>query len=218
MRLRRRFLKTLSVFLSGAFFFQNPLLKALADVAGKIILRRGTDRKTLLNKDPATLDTTQLEVTPLEEFGEMGLSDHHTDLAKWRLEVAGSVKKPLILSFDQLLSIPSLEREVLLICPGFFANHGSWKGVSINRLLQLAEAEGGITHVTVKGPEGTYQMTKRFPMKDVISHKVFLAYEVNARRLPEKHGFPLRTVAEGYYGYDWVKYVYRLEVERIGWS
>ena len=30
---------------------------------------------------------------------------------------------------------------------------------------------------------------------------------------PEKHGFPLRVVAEGYYGDDWVKYVYKMTLE-----
>jgi sulfoxide reductase catalytic subunit YedY len=168
-----------------------------------------------VNKDPATLDATQLEITPLEEFGTMGLSDHRTDLGKWGLKVAGSVRKPLTLSYEELLALPPLEREVLLICPGFFANHGLWKGVSIDMLLQAAQAEEGITHVTIKGPEGAYQMTKRFPMEDVASRKVFLSYEVNGKKLPEKHGFPLRTVAEGYYGYDWVKYVYQIVAEKL---
>lgn len=215
MHRRRRFLKTMLGFLSGVFFFQNPTLRGLAAATGKTLLPKGTDRKTLLDKNPATLDTTNLEITPLEEFGTMGLSDHRTDLNTWRLGVAGAVKKPLNLSFEELVSIPPLERDVLLICPGFFANHGSWKGVSIDRLLLMAEAEKGISHVTIKGPEGTYQMTKRFSMDDVVSQRVFLAYEVNGKRLPDKHGFPLRTVAEGYYGYDWVKYVYRIEAEII---
>jgi DMSO/TMAO reductase YedYZ molybdopterin-dependent catalytic subunit len=33
---------------------------------------------------------------------------------------------------------------------------------------------------------------------------------VNNQVLPGKHGFPLRVVAEGYYGGDWVKYVYKV--------
>jgi sulfoxide reductase catalytic subunit YedY len=52
-------------------------------------------------------------------------------------------------------------------------------------------------------------------MEDILSDKVFLAFGVNGEDLPRKHGFPLRVVAEDYYGYDWVKYVYRVTAERI---
>ena len=53
----------------------------------------------------------------------------------------------------------------------------------------------------------------RYPIEDVLSDTVFLAYGVNGKTLPQEHGFPLRVVAEGTYGSDWVKYVYGLEVE-----
>jgi hypothetical protein len=53
---------------------------------------------------------------------------------------------------------------------------------------------------------------EEFPMKDLLSDKVFFAHTVNGVALPEKHGYPLRVVAEGYNGDDWVKYVYEMEV------
>ena len=51
-------------------------------------------------------------------------------------------------------------------------------------------------------------------MADILSDKVFLAYEVNGKALPRKHGFPLRVVAEDHYGSEWVKYVDKITVER----
>ena len=41
--------------------------------------------------------------------------------------------------------------------------------------------------------------------------RCFWAYQVNGVDLPQKHGFPLRIVAEDYYGDDWVKYVDKIE-------
>jgi DMSO/TMAO reductase YedYZ molybdopterin-dependent catalytic subunit len=35
-------------------------------------------------------------------------------------------------------------------------------------------------------------------------------YDVNGKPLPQKHGFPLRVIAEGYYGSTWAKYVDRI--------
>ncbi len=181
----------------------------------KIVLPRGTKRESLVNKNPADLDASNLEVTPLKDFGTMGLTDHEVNLDTWRLEVTGDLKKPLNLDYSQLTGLPSIERSVLLICPGFFANHGTWKGISIKELLRRAEAKVGATHVTIRGPKGPYEKVRRFPIKDVLSDKVFLAYRVNGEDLPRKHGFPLRVVAEDYYGYDWVKFVYEVTAEKI---
>jgi len=204
--------------LAGAGLVLSPVFSFVRLVfaeAKKIILPKGTARETLIDENPALLDTRHLEPTPLNGFGTMGLSDHRVKLEEWRLEVDGEVRKPLRLNYDELKGLASIKREVLLICPGFFANHGAWKGVSIGTLLRMAEAGRDVTHVTLRGPAGTYEKVERFPIEEVLSDKVFLAYEVNGERLPERHGFPLRTVAEGHYGSEWVKYVYKVTVDKV---
>lgn len=215
---RRGFLKkALAVLVIGGGLL-SPLCSLLASAyekAKKKILPRGTERETLIDKNPAHLDTRYLETTPLERFGTMGLTDHRVNLETWRLEVTGQVGVPLSLTYEQLRALPAIERDVLLICPGFFANHGHWKGVSLKTVLKTARAEEGVTHLTVRGPRGDFESLQRYPIEDILSDRVFLAYQVNGKALPERHGFPLRAVAEGYYGYDWIKYVDRVIVERI---
>lgn len=219
MEKRRHFLKKSLGFIAGLLVWTSPVLaaarKAFAEAA-KIILPKGTARETLIDKNPALLDTRNLDPVPLESFGTMGLSDHEVDPERWRLSVTGRVKNPLRLTLDEMKTLPAMTRNVLLICPGFFANHGTWKGISMAELLRKAQAEEGVTQVTVRGPEGKFSMAKDFKIEDVYSEKVFLAYEVNGKTLPKRHGFPLRVVAEGYYGYDWVKYVHSVTVEKIG--
>jgi len=197
----------------GGGWLLSPILLAMrrAWAAGRKVLAKGTPRETLIHENPAALDTRNLEVTPLEEFGTMGLTDLVVDLAKWRLEVSGQVKRPLSLTYAQLTALPVIEREVLLICPGFFANHGRWKGLSIKGLLQQADFDRAASRVMI-GAEG--DKSASYPLADILSDKIFLAYQVNGRDLPRRHGFPLRVVAEDYYGSDWVKYVTRVSVER----
>ena len=105
-----------------------------------------------------------------------------------------------------------------MICPGYFANQGLWKGISIRTLLEKAGikpgAKPGAKYVTISGPEGDYSKPERFPMKEILSDKVFLAYQVNDEDLIQKNGFPLRLVAEDYYGSVWVKYVDTVKVEK----
>ena len=218
METRRRLIKLSMSCLVGLAFLSSSLSSGVrwgwAKIK-KVILPKGTKRESLIQRNPAELDTRNLEVTPLEDFGTMGLTDYRVALDTWRLEVTGHVKKPLSLNYSQIIGLPSIERKVLLICPGFFANHGTWKGISIEELLRRAEVKGGVTHVTIRGPNGPHEKVVRYPIEDVLSDKVFLTHGVNGEDLPQRHGFPLRVVAEDYYGYDWVKYVYKVTAERI---
>jgi DMSO/TMAO reductase YedYZ molybdopterin-dependent catalytic subunit len=218
MKTRRQFIKFSIKFLAGlgAFFstMGKWLAKAYAETK-RILLPKGTDLSTLSNKNPATLDTRNLEVRPLKDFETMGLDDHKVNLKSWRLIVEGNVDAATKLTYSRVLQLPSIERKVLLICPGFFANHGSWKGVSLMTVLNLARMKADTTHIIVSGPLGSYEKVEKFPIADVRSDKVFLAYQVNGVDLPQKHGFPLRIVAEDYYGNDWVKYVYKIEAIKV---
>ena len=171
--------------------------------------------KSLIGEDPAGLDTRQLEIIPLKDFETMGDTDHEVNLEQWRLAIGGKVKQPLKLSYSQLLELPAIERKTLMICPGFFSNHGLWKGISIWDLLKTAGIQDNITHVTLRGAGSYSEKVDRFDLKDVQSNKVFLAYQVNGKALPQKHGFPLRAVAEDKYGSTWTKYVHTVEADIV---
>jgi len=213
---KRRFLKISIKFITGIGLLLSPLFSWIQLVRAKVqklILPKDFPRKDLVNKNPSDLDTHQLDITPLNDFETMGITDQETDLDTWRLKVEGLVERPFQLTYSQILALPAIERNVLLICPGFFANHGRWKGISMTTLLEKAKVKDGATLVTFRGPEGDYEKTERFYLKDALSNKVFLAYEVNGKPLPKKHGFPLRVVAEGHYGFNWVKYVHKITID-----
>jgi DMSO/TMAO reductase YedYZ molybdopterin-dependent catalytic subunit len=217
VKTRRQFINLILGFLSGMGLIFSPIANGIRVVfakAKKIILPKGTRMNSLVGKNPASLDTRNLDLTPVHEFDTMGLDDHDVDLKKWRLEIDGQVHRSLKLTYDQIIEMPSMERNVLLICPGFFAYHARWKGISVAKLLETAGLGSDVTEVTFSGPNGRYEKTDRFPIEDILSDKVFLAYSVNGSVLPKKHGFPLRVVAEDYYGGDWVKYVYKITANK----
>ena len=215
MNRRRKFLKMSLEFIAVMGVLFNPIVPWIRLVHAKIqkvILPKDTPREDLALKNPAELDTRNLDLTPLNDFKTMGITGHQTDLDIWRLEVSGHVEMPLKLKYSEILALPAIERDVLMICPGVFANHGRWKGILMNALFQKVKLTDGGTLVTFRGPEGQYEKVEQFYLKDVISNKVFLAYEVNGRPLPRKHGFPIRVVAEGFFGFTWVKYVHKVTV------
>jgi DMSO/TMAO reductase YedYZ molybdopterin-dependent catalytic subunit len=218
MGTRRDFVRKVCATLASLEVLSDPVFSFVGKVLARtdrIVVPRGTSRKDLVNKDPKALDTSRLEITPLNEFETMGLEDHEVDLATWRLVVDGAVGKKLELTYADLLSFPPVEKQALLICPGTFVNNGLWKGVSVKTLLERAEVIQEANYVTFRGPKGNYEKAHRVPMSQVDDAKVLLAYAVNGKKLPRKHGFPLRLVASDYRGDDWIKYVHRVTADRI---
>ena len=154
--------------------------------------------------NPAKVDNRNLEIDPLDQFGTMGPTDVAIDVKSYRLKVTGKVGRPLSLSYDQILTYPSLTETVLLICPGVFSINGRWTGVHVKDLIQEAQIKEKAQYIDIKGAQ---EKSVRIPLEMIQQKKIFLAYRVNGVTLPRKHGFPLRLVYEDAYGFDWVKYV-----------
>ena len=165
----------------------NPLSICWANA--KKILPRGFSRNQLKEMNPAEIDSRNLEIDPLNQFGTMGPTDVQIDLKTYRLKMTGEVERPLSLTYDQFLKYPSLTETVLLICPGFFANNGRWTGGSFSDLLKEAQIKQGAKYVDIKGAGKVV----RIPLPALDKKKIFLAYRVNAETLPQKHGFPSET-------------------------
>ena len=201
---RRTFIRIgLGTFLLGWNFVSNVWAKA------KQLLPKGFPKNQLLNMNPAEIDSRNLDIDPLKEFGTMGPTDIAIALKTYRLKVTGKVGRPLSLSYDEVLKHPSLTETVLLICPGFFSNNGRWTGVNLKSVLQEAQVKKEAQYIDISGAHGK---NVRIPLKALDQKKIFLAYRVNGETLPQKHGFPLRLVYEDAYGSDWVKYVEEIMV------
>lgn len=214
MNTRRQFVRLLSRLLAGLGLAAQPALSLVGEAVAatrRRILPRGTDLQRLKNEHPTALDTRNLEIMPVESFQTMGATDHTAALDQWRLEVTGRVTHPIQLSYAEIQELPATEENVLLICPGIFTIHATWKGVPVGEILKRAGRQQEATHVTLHGPPGPYEKVESFKMAEVDSGRVFLAYAVNGQSLPQKHGFPLRVVAPDRFGSDWVKFVYKIE-------
>lgn len=214
MHTRRQFIRLVTRLMAGLGAAVHPagafVGRALAAAQRRLLLKE-TDLQSLKDEHPTALDTRHLEIMPVESFRTMGATEYAVSLDQWRLEVTGGVKQPLKLTYAELLALPAVEENVLLICPGVFTIHAAWKGVPVREVLRRAGLQEGATHVTLHGPPGPYEKVEEFKMAEVDSGKLLLAYAVNGQALPRKHGFPLRAVAADRFGSDWVKFVYKLE-------
>lgn len=153
--------------------------------------------------NPAEIDSRDLDIDPLEQFETMGPTDVSVDVTVFRLKVTGEVHRPLSLRYDEVLKLPSTTEDILLICPGYFSNHGRWTGVLLKDLLAEAQPKEGAAFLDIKG----HEMNIRIPLENICRKRILLAYRVNGEPLPRKHGFPLRLVYPDVYGSEWIKYV-----------
>ena len=210
MKTRRDVIKLLAAFCAGAGTLLGRLesgVRVVYAAAKRKILPKGTPMHILTGKHPANLDPSNLDITPLERFGTMGTSNYRISSRIWRLEVIGAVERPSKFTYEELIQRPAIERNVLLICPGFFAYYGRYRGISAADLLEEAGMKSGVTHIDFSGPNDLSRKIQRFSLEEVRANKVFLAYRVNGVPLPTQHGFPMRLVAEDHNGGRWVKYV-----------
>ena len=134
---RREFIRGLLAAAGAVGLGLSRVRDALAEIKKKVLPPR-TDPGSLFHENPEYLDTRHLQPMPLKRFGTMGDTDIDVDPAAWRLTVDGAVGRKLSLKTGEIEALPPVERNVLLVCPGFFSNHGTWRGISIRALLERA--------------------------------------------------------------------------------
>jgi DMSO/TMAO reductase YedYZ molybdopterin-dependent catalytic subunit len=166
------------------------------------------DLQSLKNSNPATVDNSDLPVSSIEELHTTA-PPPDIDMQQYRLVVDGLVEHPLSLTYSEILSGPSVTKVVLLICPGVFVDNAEWTGIPVSFLLQEAGVKPQAKEVAFYSVDG---YSKTLSLEKAQTDGVFLAHHVNGELLPLEHGHPLRLVAEGEYGYSWVKWVNRIEV------
>ena len=90
-----------------------------------------------------------------------------------------------------------------LDCTGGFYSEQRWRGILLSRLL----GAGGPSHVRVISHTG-YRWS--FTVED--ARHFLLATHVGGEPLSHGHGAPCRLVAPGRRGFQWVKWVERIEL------
>ncbi|MFF0743603.1 molybdopterin-dependent oxidoreductase [Streptomyces sp. NPDC004111] len=132
------------------------------------------------------------------------------DASRWRLTLHGrGVREPLTFSYDDLLARPLVERDITLTCVsneigGPYVGNARWIGVRLADLLR----EAGVRPPSRGGPAdqlvatSTDGMTLGSPVETVMDGRdALLALGMNGEPLPFDHGFPVRMVVPGLYGY-----------------
>jgi DMSO/TMAO reductase YedYZ molybdopterin-dependent catalytic subunit len=123
----------------------------------------------------------------------------------YRLVVDGRVRTPLALTSADLDADDELT--ATLDCTGGFYATRRWRGIALGRVLERAGVEPAARHVRVVSHTG---FRWSFSLED--ARALLLATRDGDAALSHGHGAPCRLVAPGRRGFQWVKWVTRVEV------
>jgi DMSO/TMAO reductase YedYZ molybdopterin-dependent catalytic subunit len=124
--------------------------------------------------------------------------------ASWQLRVHGMVAREITLTFDQLIRRPLAADYVTLTCvsnpvAGPYIGNALWVGASVAGLLRQAGVRAGADQLLCTSADG---FTSGVPLQTVMDGRdAMLAVAMNGTALPVAHGFPVRMVVPGLYGY-----------------
>jgi DMSO/TMAO reductase YedYZ molybdopterin-dependent catalytic subunit len=126
------------------------------------------------------------------------------DPETWELRIHGRVRNPYTITFAELLARPMVERYVTLACVsnevgGDLIGNARWLGVPVGELLAAARPEPGADQVVSRSVDGWTCGTPTEVLTD--GRDALLAVAMNGEPLPIEHGFPVRMVVPGLYGY-----------------
>jgi DMSO/TMAO reductase YedYZ molybdopterin-dependent catalytic subunit len=138
------------------------------------------------------------------------------DPADWKLTISGRVGKPMQITFDELLRRPMIERYITLTCVsnevgGDLIGNARWLGVPVADLLNEVDPDPGADQVVSWSVDGFSAGTPTAALRD--GRDALLAVAMNGEPLPVDHGFPVRMVVPGLYGYvSATKWLTKLEL------
>ncbi|MEU6131944.1 molybdopterin-dependent oxidoreductase [Saccharopolyspora sp. NPDC047091] len=146
-------------------------------------------------------------ITPNDDFYRVdtALSIPRIDLTDWRLRVHGMVDRELDLDFTALRRFPQTTRTITMTCVsneigGPYTSTAEFTGVPIRDVLLAAGIRPGAEQVFSTSTDG---FTAGTPVDVLLEpdRGALLAYGMNGEPLPAAHGFPVRMVTPGLYGY-----------------
>lgn len=128
---------------------------------------------------------------------------------KWRLTVSGALQETAVYTYDALATLPTTTSKVLLDCTSGWYTTQIWEGILLSDLLAesgLLEMAASITITSIT------DYKRRFPLS--AAGQMLLATKAAGVPLTHSHGAPLRLVIPNRRGYDWVKWITSLHINK----
>ena len=159
---------------------------------------------------PAGIESTMPGVspfrTPTASFYRVdtNLTVPRVSVGSWLLEIDGDVRSPFTMTYDELLAMPMIERDITLTCVsnevgGGYVGAARWLGVRLTDVLDRAGVGSQSDQLLSTAVDGFTISTPLAVVRD--GRDAMIAVGMNGEPLTDTHGFPARLVTPGLYGF-----------------
>lgn len=142
---------------------------------------------------------------PLTIWAFDGVPD--IDPRAWRLELDGAIRDRAPVDLAAIHAAPAREIDAIIDCTGGWWSEQRWGGTALHELLLSRGLHAAARFVSVTSVTGHSWTFGIDDLRDAI-----LATHVGGVELSAGHGAPVRLVVPGRRGFQWIKWVGRIEV------
>jgi len=139
------------------------------------------------------------------------------DPESWTLRITGMVERSLILTFQEIRELGTVEILRDFHCvESWSVPHNKWKGVPVHRVLERANPLPDARYAIVSSPGG---YGTNLLLEVLLRPDTLLAWERNGKPISRDHGYPLRLIVPDLYAYKsakWVSEIRLLDADVLG--
>ncbi|MGH2521363.1 MAG: molybdopterin-dependent oxidoreductase [Anaerolineales bacterium] len=173
---------------------------------------------------------TRPEITPIADFYQVDikLDPPPLDSATWALEVGGLVRRPLKLTYAELIALPTVEFDATLECisntvGGDLISTTRFSGVPLREVLGRAGLTPEVLDIAFICADG---YSESLPVEAALDPGTVLCVAMGGAPLTPEHGYPVRVFTPNRFGMKNPKWITRIEAmsddyqgfwERRGW-
>jgi DMSO/TMAO reductase YedYZ molybdopterin-dependent catalytic subunit len=168
-------------------------------------------------QQPIKINGTELRdyeghsLNSINDFRENSIKGpQYINITTYRLHITGLVQTPANYTYTDLIENHQTYKKFnVLNCVEGWSVAILWEGIRVKDLLNETYLLPTANTIIFKAADG---YTTSFPIDYIINQSIMLAFKINNVTIPPERGFPFQLVAEGKWGYKWIKWVTDIEI------
>jgi len=171
---------------------------------------RAGEEKAKTLKPAEIREYQEIKLSSVNDFRENSIKGpQYIERDKYRLTISGLVDSVRVYTYEEIIKRPNRKKVVTLNCVEGWSVTIFWEGVLVSDLIREAGVDSTANTLIFYAHDG---YTTSFPLSYIMDNDIIMAFKMNELTMPPERGFPFELVAEGKWGYKWVKWITKIEL------